>query len=97
MKLWNHCRLPDPQLEWLGAVIELDHPVAGKRLYPGVPFRLSGCPPLQSTPAPLLGQHTEEICRDLLGMSEDEIKQLIDEDILHNPESAKGAGGGMFG
>jgi benzylsuccinate CoA-transferase BbsF subunit len=89
--------LADPQLKWDGAIVELDHPVSGKRLYPGVPFRMSGTPPLESTTAPLLGQHTEEICRELLKMSDEEIKRLIDEDVLHNPESAKGAGGGMFG
>jgi len=89
--------LADPQLKWDGAIVELDHPVSGKRLYPGVPFRMSATPPLKSTPAPLLGEHTEEICRDLLKMSDEEIKRLLDEDILHNTESAKGAGGGMFG
>jgi len=89
--------LADPQLKWDGAIVELDHPVSGKRLYPGVPFRMSATPPLKSTPAPLLGQHTEEICRDLLKISDEEIKRLLDEDVLHNPESAKGAGGGMFG
>jgi len=89
--------LADPQLKWDGAIVELDHPVSGKRLYPGVPFRMSATPPLKSTPAPLLGQHTEEICRDLLKMSDEEIKRLLDEDVLHNTESAKGAGGGMFG
>lgn len=89
--------LADPQLKWDGAIVELDHPVSGKRLYPGVPFRMSGASPFESTPAPLLGQHTEEICRDLLKMSAEEIKRLLDEGIIDNPESAKGAGGGMFG
>jgi len=89
--------LADPQLKWDGAIVELDHPVSGKRLYPGVPFKMSATPPLKSTPAPLLGQHTEEICRDLLKISDEEIKRLLDEDVLHNTESAKGVGGGMFG
>jgi crotonobetainyl-CoA:carnitine CoA-transferase CaiB-like acyl-CoA transferase len=89
--------ITDPQLKWDNAVIELDHPVSGKRLYPGVPFRMSGASPFESTPAPLLGQHTEEICSDLLKMSDEEIKRLLDEGIIDNPETAKGAGGGMFG
>ena len=89
--------LADPQIKWDGAIIELDHAVSGKRLYPGVPFKMSGTPPLKSTPAPLLGEHTEEICHDLLKMPDDEIKQLLEEDVLFNPENAKGAGGGMFG
>lgn len=89
--------LADPQLKWDNAFIELDHPVSGKRLYPGIPFHLSDASPLQSTPAPMLGQHTEEICRELLGMSDDEIKRLLDEDILHSPANTESSGKGMFG
>ena len=88
--------LADPQLEHLGAVVELDHAVAGKRLYPNVPFRMSGASPFHSTPAPLLGEHTDEICRDLLGMSDDEIQKLLKEDILHNPSNTEGTGKSMF-
>ena len=89
--------LDDPQLKWLGAIIELEHPVAGKTLYPVIPFHLSGTPPLPSKPAPLLGQHTKEICRDVLGISEEEIENLVNEDILHTPESVDGRVTGMFG
>ena len=78
----------DPQLQHAGAIVELDHPVAGKRLYPGIPFHLSGGFPFQSTTAPLLGQHTEEICHQVLEMSEDEIKVLEEEGVLYIPEIA---------
>jgi len=74
--------IKDPQLRWRGAVIELDHPAVGKRLYPGIPFKFSEMPLPSSTPAPLLGQHTDEICRELLKMSEEEIKRLKEEGIL---------------
>lgn len=89
--------LADPQLRWLGSTVELDHPVSGKRLYPGVPFRMSGVSPVQSTPAPLLGQHTEEICRDLLEMSGEEIERLVKEDVLHTPANTKSGGAGILG
>jgi benzylsuccinate CoA-transferase BbsF subunit len=88
--------LADPQLEWQGAITELDHPVAGKRLYPGTPFKMSATQGFRSTRAPLLGEHTNEICRDLLGMSDDEIQQLLDQDILHNPSNTESTGGSMF-
>jgi crotonobetainyl-CoA:carnitine CoA-transferase CaiB-like acyl-CoA transferase len=88
--------LADPQLKWDGAVIELDHPVAGKRLYPGIPFRMSGASGMQSTPAPTLGEHTEEIARDILGLSEDEISRLLNEDVLHSPANTESSGKGMF-
>jgi crotonobetainyl-CoA:carnitine CoA-transferase CaiB-like acyl-CoA transferase len=89
--------LADPQLRWFDSIVELDHPTAGARLYPGVPFRMSGASPMQSRPAPLLGEHTEEICRDLLKMSDEEIKQLVDKDILHTPANTQGTGKSMFG
>ena len=89
--------LDDPQLKWLGSMVEFDHPVSGKRLYPGVPFRMSGAPPNQSTAAPLLGQHTEEICRDLLKMSAEEVQRLVKEDVLHTPASAGGGGTSILG
>lgn len=88
--------LADPQLEWQGAITELDHPVAGKRLYPGTPFKMSAAQGFRSTRAPLLGEHTDEICRDLLGMSDGEIQQLLDRDILHNPSNTESTGGSMF-
>ncbi len=74
--------LEDPQLGWQNAIVEVDHPVAGKRLYPGVPFHITDVTLPPSQPAPLLGQHTEEICRDVLKMSPQEIKALKDEGVL---------------
>ena len=76
--------LTDPQLKWLNAVIEQDHPAVGRRLYPNVPFRLPQSPCRQSTRAPLLGEHTREICRDLLGMSEEETELLKREGVLED-------------
>ena len=75
----------DPQLKWLGAIIEVDHPVAGKRLYPGIPFKISNMTLRPSTAAPLFGQHTKEICRELLQMSEGEISRLKEEEVLEVP------------
>jgi crotonobetainyl-CoA:carnitine CoA-transferase CaiB-like acyl-CoA transferase len=72
----------DPHVKWTKALIELDHPVAGKRLYPNIPFRMSNTTLPPSTPAPLLGQHTEEICRELLRMSAEEIQRLEEEKVL---------------
>jgi len=74
--------LEDPQLKYLGAIVELDHPVAGKRLYPAVPFKMSDMPPFKSTRAPLLGEHTEEICQKLLGMTGGKIEKLKEEGVL---------------
>lgn len=75
--------IDDPQLKWLNALVEVDHPVSGKRLYPNVPFRISNIELPPSRPAPLLGQHTDEICRETLNMSDDAIRVLKEEGVLH--------------
>jgi benzylsuccinate CoA-transferase BbsF subunit len=75
----------DPHIKQTKALIELDHPVAGKRLYPNVPFRMSDATLPPSRPAPLLGQHTEEICRELLRMPAEEIQRLKEEGVLDAP------------
>jgi benzylsuccinate CoA-transferase BbsF subunit len=75
--------IDDPQLKWLNALVEVDHPVSGRRLYPNVPFRISNMKLPPSRPAPLLGQHTEEICRETLKMSDETIGVLKEEGILY--------------
>jgi benzylsuccinate CoA-transferase BbsF subunit len=76
--------IKDPQLKHLNALVELDHPEVGKRLYNNIPFHMSETPPIPSSPAPLLGQHTDEICRELLKMSASEIEKLKVEKILES-------------
>ena len=65
-----------PQVEARGALVDLDHPKAGKVRMVGPVPRLSATPPPKFVPAPTLGQHTAEVLRDVLGMSADEIAAL---------------------
>ena len=58
-----------------GAFAVVDHPVAGSLTYPGRPFMMEASPWSIRQPAPLLGQHTEEVLTEL-GMSENEIEAL---------------------
>lgn len=74
--------LEDPQIKHLQAVVEVEHPVAGRRLYPRPPVRMSGAALPLSAPAPLLGQHTVEISRDLLGLSDEAIRHLTEAKVL---------------
>ncbi|MBI4641271.1 MAG: CoA transferase [Candidatus Tectomicrobia bacterium] len=62
--------------------VQVNHPVAGTIKYPGAPFRLSGTPWSIECPAPLVGQHNEEIYRGELGMSEAELAQLREKEII---------------
>jgi benzylsuccinate CoA-transferase BbsF subunit len=48
----------------------------GPSIYNAPPFRIAGAPPVPRRPAPLLGQHTDEVCEKVLGISEPEIETL---------------------
>src|SRR5262245_37837187 len=67
----------DPHLRARGFLIELDHPVAGPRRYPGNPIRTAAGFFAPARRAPLLGEHTREICRDLLGLPASEVEALL--------------------
>jgi len=65
-----------PQVKARGAIVEMDHPKAGKVKVVGVPVRFSETPGAVRTPSPSLGEHTEDVLKDLLGMDEQQIDAL---------------------
>jgi crotonobetainyl-CoA:carnitine CoA-transferase CaiB-like acyl-CoA transferase len=65
-----------PQVKARGLIVESDHPVAGRVKLVGIPVKLSETPGSVRQPAPLLGQHTEEVLQTYLHMSPDEIAEL---------------------
>lgn len=72
----------DPQLRHRGHWVKLDHPEMGATIYNAPPMRFSRTPVELKRPAPLLGEHTDEICRELLGLSDEETRQLKEEGVL---------------
>ncbi len=66
----------DPQLAHRQHWQYLDHPEMGRSIYNNVPIKLSRTPGQLSRPAPMLGQHTEEICTSLLGLTTDEVARF---------------------
>jgi CoA:oxalate CoA-transferase len=71
--------IKDPQVAAREMLVEVLHPVAGALKLPGVPIKLSGTPASIAGPAPLLGQHTEEVFSGVLGMGREEIEKLKEE------------------
>ena len=66
----------EPQVKARGVRIELEHPAAGKLPLVASPMRFSETPIEYRQAPPLLGEHTEEILRGVLGKSQDEIARL---------------------
>ena len=58
----------DKSLFATGTMVEVDHPTRGKYLSVGNPIKLSASPS-EVKRSPLLGEHTEEILREVLGYS----------------------------
>jgi crotonobetainyl-CoA:carnitine CoA-transferase CaiB-like acyl-CoA transferase len=72
----------EPQVKARGVRIELDHKVAGKLPLVASPMRFSGTPLEHKLAPPVLGQHTEEILREVLHLSESEIARLRAEGVV---------------
>ena len=54
----------------------------GESLYNMPPYRLSATPVTIRSAAPRLGEHTREVCRDLLGLADAEIDELQADGVL---------------
>ena len=63
----------EPSLRATGTVVEVDHPKRGKYLTVGNPIKLSDSPS-DVRRSPLLGEHTEEVLREVVGMNDAEIQ-----------------------
>jgi formyl-CoA transferase len=71
----------DPHLRARGAFVTVDHPEAGELELVGTPWQMSGRDAdLQR--APLLGEHNDLVLRELLGLSESEVDELRQSDVI---------------
>jgi CoA:oxalate CoA-transferase len=56
--------------------VEVEHPVAGRIGQVGAPWKLDGLSSPIRMPAPLLGQHTEEVLTDVLGYTAEQVAEV---------------------
>ena len=73
----------DKQYAATGFLVNLTEPEAGDVVTENVPVRLSETPGKVRGVAPLMGEHTHEIARNLLGLSDEDIKKLDEEKVLY--------------
>jgi crotonobetainyl-CoA:carnitine CoA-transferase CaiB-like acyl-CoA transferase len=66
----------DAQVRHRGLKVEMSHPLAGSVAGVASPMRFSETPVSYEAPPPLLGQHTREVLRGVLGMSDSELDRL---------------------
>ncbi|MGP6087863.1 CoA transferase [Antarctobacter jejuensis] len=64
---------------------EVDQPGIGRYLTPGTPFSFAGYDREAPKPAPVLGQHTEEVLADVAGLSSGQIGRLMDDGVAAQP------------
>jgi formyl-CoA transferase len=74
----------EPSLRKTGTVVEVDHPTRGKYLTVGNPIKLSDSIS-EVTRSPLLGEHTDEILKDVLGFKVVEIAEIKNSGALSAP------------
>ena len=80
----NDCRdlFDDAQLQYRGHFEWLDHPEIGPYATDTSEMLLSLSPGSLETPAPLLGEHTSYVLKNLIGLTDEEYKSLEEDGVL---------------
>ena len=74
----------EPSLRETGTVVEVDHPTRGKYLTVGNPIKMSDSK-TNVARSPLLGEHTEEILRNVLRFNDDRVAEVRASGALGDP------------
>lgn len=68
--------LEEPQVIARGLMVKIPHPKNPEFAMVGSPIKMSGTPVEYVRPAPMLGQHTDEVLGERLGLSAEQLAQL---------------------
>jgi crotonobetainyl-CoA:carnitine CoA-transferase CaiB-like acyl-CoA transferase len=63
-------------------IVEYDHPEVGRVRLPGNPIKFEGMGRTISNPAPRLGEHTDEVLRDLLSLPASRVAELREQGVI---------------
>ena len=74
--------MENEQFESRGFFTEVDHPTSGTLKYTGDPFRLTAVPYKKLMPAPTVGQQTNQVLKDHLQLSSEDIASLKEKGIV---------------
>jgi formyl-CoA transferase len=80
----------EPSLRKTGTVVEVDHPTRGKYLTVGNPIKMSDSIS-EVGRSPLLGEHTDEILKDVLKLSAKDIAEIKNSGALSAPKKEEKA------
>jgi len=72
----------DPHVQATGMFTAINHPIAGTLRMPDIPIKMSDTPGTIHSYPPLLGEHTEEILRGLLGYDDQQISALRNDGVI---------------
>jgi crotonobetainyl-CoA:carnitine CoA-transferase CaiB-like acyl-CoA transferase len=72
----------DPQTNINNYIIDFEHPTLNQVKFVGFPVQFSETPAEVTSPAPELGQHTEEVLHEFAGYTWDEIERLREEGVI---------------
>lgn len=71
-----------PQVKARGTLVEVDHPRAGKVRIVGAPMRLSKTPGSIRRHSPAIGEHNDEVMREMLGLDNAQIAKLREKGVF---------------
>ena len=68
--------LEAPEIAERGMIAVVEHPEAGRVRFPASPLHLRGTPPRPPFAPPSVGEHTQDVLREVLGYTDDDLLEL---------------------